>query len=77
MDLFKSHRWTCEETSQLQARLIVVVIRELCVVLINKGVAWIENACAFVNHTLDLGPLSSSRRPFDRLTRVLDKTFQD
>ena len=75
MDSFKSHRWTCEETSQLHARLIVV-IRELCV-LINKGVAWIENACAFVNHTLDLGPLSSSRRPFDRLTRVLDKTFQD
>ena len=75
MDLFKSHRWTCEETSQLQARLIVV-IRELCV-LINKGVAWIENACAFVNHTLDLGPLSSSRRLFDRLTRVVDETFQN
>ena len=75
MDLCKSHRWTCEETSQLQARLIVV-IRELCV-LINKGVAWIEHVCAFVNHTLDIGPLSSSRRPFDRLTRALDKTFQD
>ena len=75
MDLFKSHRWTCEETSQLQARLIVVIRELLC--SHYKGVAWIENACAFVNHTLDLGPLSSSRRPLDRLTRVLDKTFQD